>query len=159
MRLVVSKFSTSSVSLRKFPEAEDKRDSRLSSNVFRVILKSFCCFVRSNFKQKKKNLKDRTNQYSLHQFSGHMKGVFWNGLTSFCLVADIKLLQSHLTLGVMRPVDLNKMGGRFDGELHTHLFWISFYEMPCLQLCTNAGITQCNNRVITSPNELEQSVF
>lgn len=45
------------------------------------------------------------------------------------------------------------MGGRFDGELHTHLFWISFYEMPCLQLCTNAGIMQCNNGVITSPNE------
>ena len=44
--LVVSRFSTSSVSPRKSPEAEDRRDSRLSSRVFRVILKPFCCVVR-----------------------------------------------------------------------------------------------------------------
>lgn len=121
MRLVVSKFSTSSVSLRKFPEAEDKRDSKLSSNVFRVILKSFCCFVRSNFKQKKKNLKDRTNQYCLHQLSGHMEGVFWDGLTSFCLVANIKLFQSHLTLGVMRPSIWIRWEGALMGN-YTHIF-------------------------------------
>ncbi|TNN81607.1 hypothetical protein EYF80_008053 [Liparis tanakae] len=40
-------FSTSSVSPRKSPEAEDKRESRLSSSVFSVILKPFCCLVRS----------------------------------------------------------------------------------------------------------------
>lgn len=48
VRLVTSRFSTSSVSPRKFPEAEDRRDRRLSSSVFRVILKPFCSFVRSD---------------------------------------------------------------------------------------------------------------
>lgn len=49
--LVVSRFSTSSVSPRKFPEAEDKRERRLSSRVFRVILKPFCCFVRFDWRE------------------------------------------------------------------------------------------------------------
>lgn len=52
VHLVVSRFSTSSVSPRKFPEAEDRRDSRLSSSIFRVILKPFCCFVSSDYTKK-----------------------------------------------------------------------------------------------------------
>lgn len=48
--LVTSRFSTKAVSPRKFPEAEERRDSRLSSKVLRVILKPFCCFVRSDCK-------------------------------------------------------------------------------------------------------------
>ena len=53
VRLVISRFSTSSVSPRKFPEAEDSRDRRLSSSVFRVILNPFCCFVRLDWDNKK----------------------------------------------------------------------------------------------------------
>lgn len=48
VHLVTSRFSTSSVSPRKFPEAEDRRDRRLSSSAFRVILKPFCSLVRSD---------------------------------------------------------------------------------------------------------------
>lgn len=48
--LVVSRFSTNAVSPRKFPDADDSRESKLSSNVFKVILNPFCCFVRSDCK-------------------------------------------------------------------------------------------------------------
>lgn len=48
--LVISKFSTNAVSSRKFPDADDSRESKLSSNVFKVILNPFCCFVRSDCK-------------------------------------------------------------------------------------------------------------
>lgn len=49
--LVISRFSTKAVSPKKFPEAEERRDSKLSSNVFSVILNPFCCFVRSDCKE------------------------------------------------------------------------------------------------------------
>ncbi len=40
------------MSPRKFPDAEESRESRLSSRVFKVILKPFCCFVRFDYKVK-----------------------------------------------------------------------------------------------------------
>lgn len=46
--LVTSRFSTRAVSPKKFPEAEERRESKLSSRVFKVILNPFCCFVRSD---------------------------------------------------------------------------------------------------------------
>lgn len=49
--LVVSRFSTNAVSPRKFPDADDSRESKLSSKVFKVILNPFCCVVRSDCKQ------------------------------------------------------------------------------------------------------------
>lgn len=51
--LVVSRFSTRAVSPRKFPEAEERRESRLSSKVFKVILKPFCCFVRLDYRERR----------------------------------------------------------------------------------------------------------
>ncbi len=47
--LVLSTFSTSSVSLRKFPWAAESRASKLSSNLFRVIVYSFFCWVNSSW--------------------------------------------------------------------------------------------------------------
>lgn len=54
--LVTSRFSTKAVSPRKFPDAEERQDSRLSSNVLRVILNPFCCFVRSDCKYQVREL-------------------------------------------------------------------------------------------------------
>ena len=47
---VFSRFSTNAVSLRKSPEAADNLAKRSSSSLFSVILKSFCCLVRSSCK-------------------------------------------------------------------------------------------------------------
>jgi hypothetical protein len=51
VRFVLSKFSTNSVSPRKFEPADDKRAKRLSSRRFNVILNLFCCLVKSDFKR------------------------------------------------------------------------------------------------------------
>lgn len=67
VRLVTSRFSTSSVSPRKFPEAEDRRDRRLSSSVFKVILKPFCSFVRSDWRKKRKT-REREREKKQLQF-------------------------------------------------------------------------------------------
>ena len=47
VRLVISRFSTRAVSPRKLPPADERRDSKESSNSFSLILKSFCCLVSS----------------------------------------------------------------------------------------------------------------
>lgn len=62
--LVTSRFSTKAVSPRKFPEAEERRDSRLSSKVLRVILKPFCCLVRSDCKHQARGIRDPIASYS-----------------------------------------------------------------------------------------------
>ena len=51
VRLVVSRLSTRAVSLRMLPSAEDRRWRRESSSSFSLILKSFCCFVKTDCKR------------------------------------------------------------------------------------------------------------
>lgn len=48
--LVVSKFSTSAVSPKIFAPALDSLESKSSSKPLSIILKSFCCLVRSAYK-------------------------------------------------------------------------------------------------------------
>lgn len=64
VRLFSSRLSTSSTFPRKFPSAADSCRSRPSSNLFRVILKSFCCFVRSDFSCSKSGRSVRTTAAS-----------------------------------------------------------------------------------------------
>lgn len=61
--LVISRFSTKAVSPRKFPDAEDRRESRLSSRVLRVILNPFCCFVRSDCKYQERGVMFRSPEH------------------------------------------------------------------------------------------------
>ena len=53
--LVVSRFSTRAVSPRKFPPADDSRESSESSSSFSLILNSFCCLVNSAYIEGKKS--------------------------------------------------------------------------------------------------------
>lgn len=82
-----------------------------------------------------------------------MKGALWAGLASFRLVADIKPLLSDLTLDEMRPsIQARREGALMvnytDMHAHTHahtlsdLLWIIWYKTLCIQLWTNASITQ-----------------